>query len=143
VRLSCQIEATTAETKTKNQNEKMKTESFNYIAKNKLTGLYFDGTAFNADQFHPHHITAHPAFFKAVWDYNGNIELIDVLPIKPEYKIRNKRTGEKLVRSNGELGWSRRASGLKWNTRAGAERVAKSLNNYECRGVWEIIELTA
>ena len=117
--------------------------TFNYIAKNKFTGLYFDGTAFNADQFHPHHITAHPAFFKATWNYNDNIELIDVLPIKPEYKIRNKKTGEKLVRSRGELGWSHRASGLKWNTRSGAERVAKSLTDYKFQSDWEIIELTA
>ena len=119
----------------------MKNTEFNYIAKNKITGRYFDGDSFNTDQFHAKHITAHKAFFNLVWNYNDNIELIDVLPIKPEFKIRNKRTGEKLVRINGELGWSHHASGLKWTTRSGAERVAASLNDYKNRGVWEIVEI--
>jgi hypothetical protein len=127
----------------KKPKRKMKNTEFNYIAKNKITGLYFDGVSFNADQFHPKHITIHKAFFNLVWNYNDSIELIDVLPIKPEFKIIHKNTREKLVRSNGELGWSHRAAGLKWNTREGAERVAKSLNDYKYRGAWEIVELTA
>jgi Txe/YoeB family toxin of Txe-Axe toxin-antitoxin module len=45
VRLSCQIEATTAETKTKNQNEKMKlTEIKEIIKNNKAEGRFqFEG----------------------------------------------------------------------------------------------------
>jgi hypothetical protein len=121
----------------------MKNTYFNYIAKNKITGLYFDGENFKADQFHAKHITDHKAWFKLIWNYNDNLEIIDVLPIKPEFKIKNKKTGEKLVRSRGELAWSHRASGLKWNTREGAENVAKSLNDYKYHGVWKIVELTA
>jgi hypothetical protein len=56
----------------------MKNTNFNYIAKNKITGLYFDGESFKADQFHAKHITDHKAWFKLIWNYNDNLEIIDV-----------------------------------------------------------------
>lgn len=56
----------------------MKNENFNYIAKNKITGLYFDGENFKADQSHAKHITVHKAWFKLIWNYNDNLEIIDV-----------------------------------------------------------------
>jgi hypothetical protein len=53
-------------------------KSINYIAKNKITGLYFDGDSFKADRANAKSITAHKAFFKLVWNYNDNLELIDL-----------------------------------------------------------------
>jgi hypothetical protein len=62
---------------TKIQKDKnMKT--FNYLAKNKITGLYFDGDSFKADRANAKIIDVNKAFFKLVWNYNDNLELIDL-----------------------------------------------------------------
>ena len=53
-------------------------KAFNYLAKNKITGLYFDGDSFKADRANAKIIDVHKAWFKLIWNYNDNLEIIDL-----------------------------------------------------------------
>ena len=93
----------------------------NYIARNKITGLYFDGTAFNGTKEEANWIEESSLpIFKITWGFyeGGNGELIPAH--KPEYILR-KEEGY-LIRSCGEYDWSFIAKPIRWTTLAGAER---------------------